>query len=388
MGQRIERLPRNAERQLLALVDLIYAAATDERQWPVVLESLVKMTASDVAYLSLYDPAAQREVVAKGFGGDASLKAEYEQHWARQNVYMLANAASMQTGTLVVGEAAVPDAEVKRTAFYNEFLTRMRVMHHTGICLFAEQSVRAFLIVDQRIGRSSHSREEIRLFRTLTPHLQRAVAVQRRLQQIELERSATQAALDHLPVGIVVLGAGGSVRSSNAAANAAFDEHDGLSLSAAGLQTAHVTQATELRRLIESACAPASVKPGGGWLQVPRPSGRRPFVVLVSPLRLPGRALGLDAPKAIAFVTDPERTPEALERTLARLYGLTPAESIVTAQLLAGASVAELAEQLSITEHTARTHMKRIFDKMCVRTQAELMRVLLKGVAGLRSDDR
>ncbi len=107
------------------------------------------------------------------------------------------------------------------------------------------------------------------------------------------------------------------------------------------------------------------------------------YVVLVVRLHLPDRILGLDPPRAIVFITDPERPGAPIEDVLTNLYALTAAESTVTAQLLTGASVAELAERLCITQHTARTHLKRIFDKMNVRTQSQLMRVLLNGVAGL-----
>jgi DNA-binding CsgD family transcriptional regulator len=54
-------------------------------------------------------------------------------------------------------------------------------------------------------------------------------------------------------------------------------------------------------------------------------------------------------------------------------------------QLLAGATVAELAEHLGITIGTARWTLKNVFDKLGVRNQAELMRVLPHGAAGLKS---
>jgi DNA-binding CsgD family transcriptional regulator len=71
---------------------------------------------------------------------------------------------------------------------------------------------------------------------------------------------------------------------------------------------------------------------------------------------------------------------------LRRLYRLTPAEAAVTTLLLEGLRTDQLAERLGITLFTARTHVKRILSKVDVRTQAELVRVLLRGPAGLRDD--
>jgi DNA-binding CsgD family transcriptional regulator/PAS domain-containing protein len=334
--------------------------------------------------MTLFDVAGGRARVAWTVGGDPSLQMEFEQRWALENPYMRAGIPLLRTGICLQGEAVVPDEEVRRTAYYNEFVPRSGVLHDTVAAVFWESSLQVNLSLARAVGKPSHGPAEVALLRTLIPHLQRAVLLYRRLHQIELEHSAAEEALDRLPIGVIILGTGGTVRSYNAAAGALFAQNDGVCLGHTGLQIRHALQAAELRELIASACAPPNIVPAGGWLQVSRLSGRRPFAVFVAPLRLPDRTLGLDPPRAIVFITDPERAPEALEQTLGRLYGLTPAESTVTAQLLAGASVAELAEQLEITEYTARTHLKRIFDKVGVHSQAELVRVLLNGVAGLR----
>jgi DNA-binding CsgD family transcriptional regulator len=60
----------------------------------------------------------------------------------------------------------------------------------------------------------------------------------------------------------------------------------------------------------------------------------------------------------------------------------------VAALLLEGLRTDELAERLDITLFTARTHVKRVLSKVDARSQAELMRVLLSGPAGLRNDSR
>jgi len=386
VARRIDRFPRNREAHALELIDLIYAAATDPSGWPGLLERLAKATDSEMAHFTVYDLAQHREAVEYRFGGDASSYVDYDRYWAAHNVFMRAAAPTLRSGAVDVGEALVPDREAMRTPFYNEFLRPVwGVLHHAGACVFMEQSIRAFMLLARKIGKPSPSAEDLALLRTLTPHLQRAVAVQRRIRGLELDRAFAHAALDRLTTGLVVLDAGGAVRSYNAAAKSTLDADDGLVLRRDGLRAAHEPTAAVLRKLIASACAETGLQPLGGWLSVPRPSGRRAFVVLVAPLRTERSFLAQDARHAIVFITDPERTPESLDGLLARVYGLTAAEGRVAAQLLAGASTADIAEQLEITVGTVRWTLKQIFEKVGVRSQADLVRVLLRSIVGIQN---
>jgi DNA-binding CsgD family transcriptional regulator len=62
------------------------------------------------------------------------------------------------------------------------------------------------------------------------------------------------------------------------------------------------------------------------------------------------------------------------------VFGLSPAQRQIAAQIVAGRSVAEAAGAMGITANTARTHLERIFEKTGVRTQPALVRVLLSTV--------
>jgi DNA-binding CsgD family transcriptional regulator len=67
----------------------------------------------------------------------------------------------------------------------------------------------------------------------------------------------------------------------------------------------------------------------------------------------------------------------------AAIYGLSPAQITLAALVAEGLSLPEIAERMGVTPNTARTHLNRIFDKVGVRTQPSLVRVLLMAVAPL-----
>jgi DNA-binding CsgD family transcriptional regulator len=67
-------------------------------------------------------------------------------------------------------------------------------------------------------------------------------------------------------------------------------------------------------------------------------------------------------------------------RTSARL-GLTLREYEIVRHLAAGATAREIGERLEITIHTARTHIKNIYEKLGVANRAELVRRVARGSA-------
>lgn len=74
------------------------------------------------------------------------------------------------------------------------------------------------------------------------------------------------------------------------------------------------------------------------------------------------------APQAAAPRTDPH--------TEARLASLSPREEEVLRHLLEGYRVGTIARKLFISPHTVRNHLKKIFAKLEVRSQTELMEKL------------
>ena len=77
------------------------------------------------------------------------------------------------------------------------------------------------------------------------------------------------------------------------------------------------------------------------------------------------------------MLIDLDRRIEPSVEVLRRIYRLTRAESQVAVRVLHGDGLAPIAEELSVSLTTVRTHLQRIFDKTGTHRQAELVRLLL-----------
>jgi DNA-binding CsgD family transcriptional regulator len=67
---------------------------------------------------------------------------------------------------------------------------------------------------------------------------------------------------------------------------------------------------------------------------------------------------------------------ETSRACLLAAYRFTRAEMRLVEQLLAGHTPAEAAQELGVTIHTVRTYLKRLYQKVGVKSQATLIRRL------------
>ena len=126
--------------------------------------------------------------------------------------------------------------------------------------------------------------------------------------------------------------------------------------------------------------APARTTGQKAVLAAPRQEGR-PLSLLICPLRPEASPIGaahpMAHPMALIFVGDSDDRSPAPAETLAKLYGLTPAEARLVEGLLAGETLQDYADRPAVSLHTAKTHLKHVFAKTGTGRQANLIRDLL-----------
>lgn len=93
-----------------------------------------------------------------------------------------------------------------------------------------------------------------------------------------------------------------------------------------------------------------------------------------------------DAPAAALLLTAGDRALPTVTDLQLR-FGLTPAEACCARQVLRCDGLAAYARRAGISEATARTHLKHVFEKTGTRRQAQLVRLLLAETPSLSAFD-
>jgi len=202
----------------------------------------------------------------------------------------------------------------------------------------------------------------------------------------------SKAILDKLDRGVVLLDVNGKVLDSNAIGRAVLANGSGIMVRKNRLTFADGETDSQFNRLLEAnggarADGKAARKTGakadpsaGKAARVVAAKIKRPgavsCLVLITPVTLDGEA---HTAGFLALIYSPAERRDITPEVLLEIYGLTRAQADVARQLYAGLSVEETAARLGLSLNTVRTHLKQIFSKCEVQSQAELMHTLALG---------
>jgi DNA-binding CsgD family transcriptional regulator/PAS domain-containing protein len=371
-------------------IDRIYRAAAAPERWPAFLGPLSQELRARTIHLSFRLPCDGDRGVLLSLGMDERFEDAYRSHFHILDPWRPLLGME-EEGDVRRLEEFVPGSKLARTEFYNDWMRPQDIFH--GFAAFLLHKSGPKELVSSLAGFREKSsgpfqEEDLARIRLLVPHLQRALAIHRRIQAAEMRAGATEEALDRIFGGVILLDERGAPVATNRAADQILASQDGLSLGSDGPRAAVKEQARELQHLLTRAAktgAGGRTDPGG-VLRLARPSGRPALEVVVTPIRRESSPLFDVQATAAIFVAEPDARVEGPPERLRRIYGFTPTEAEVASRLARGMRLPEIAEDLGITLHTVRAHLKRLFFKTDTHRQAELVRVMVAGPARLRLD--
>jgi len=181
--------------------------------------------------------------------------------------------------------------------------------------------------------------------------------------------------LDKLDRGVVLLDARGRVLDANSLAARVLEAGDGMAQRSGRFAFADAALDLRLSRMIAQYGGGAAGGTAAIAARVSR-SGGASYRVVVTPV--PRDADERDV-AFVALIYAPDEQREISTDVLRELYALTPAQAQVARSLFSGRSVEESAAALNLSLNTVRTHLKQIFTRCEVQSQAELLHLLAQG---------
>ena len=371
---------------LLELIQHLYAAPGTATGWHAFLEALRTSTSASSANLISHFPLMRSSDIAAaaGAGADPEAGRLYEEHWSAHDPWAYSPRLSPQAGSVFLGEALVPHADLRRTAFYTDFGKPFDIERVVGATIDAGASGTSIITINGSERRQPFSGTEAAMLTALIPHMQQALRLHRRLLHAEQASNDLKTIIERSGRALILMDRHGRIVFMNGAASRLASKRDGISVDGGGeLRAADPGATARLRTLVGDAIRTSSAEGtgAGGIVTLGRPSGRRPLIALVSAVsathRLPATRNGA---AALVSITDPESRVLPDDAMLCEMFALTPAEARLTRLLAEGSSLAEAAARLGLRRETARTRIKVIFEKTGTHRQAELVALVTRAL--------
>jgi DNA-binding CsgD family transcriptional regulator len=361
----------NGRFDFLRLIDLVYEAAADVRNWANAMIAVAAALGAPAMSLTIVDAERKETPFVVAPRTDPAWLRTFLDRWAAANI-VRERGLAIPVGVPYRFEDLLARPEFERTAFYNEFWAPQQLSFALFANLAKEQGAVAGIGFYRSLREGPFAPEDERLLAALAPHLERAVALNLRLRRLEIERDGAAEMLDRCAHGALLVDAEARILFANAAAETLLREGKGLRSREGRLAASLPANTAALRRLVAGGDGGIA----GGLMALPSRDGGS-LTVRVLPLAAETAGLAKSA-AAIVFVKDPQAVPPPSRDRLQALFGLTPAQAALAREILEGDGVQAAAERLGISRSTARTHLLEVFQKTGTSRQAELVRVVFE----------
>ena len=377
------------EADLADTVAAFYDGAMSPELWSAAGERLVRLLDARVGVSRLGPARAGLGELVFYNGPTPSSPPEYAGHYQALDPYLAATRAAIPADVRLgaLGGEVVDQRAYRRSEYYADFGRGLGLDCLLGASNRSSDGALATLALFRPETMAPFGEAERRVLQALTPHLWRALGLQRRLRP-RFDAVAALGALDALAQAVVVVDEASRVTFANAAAARLADAADGgLRLVRLGpasqgglvLSAAHRDDAATLAKAVG---AVARLGSSGGTLRLRRVGGGNApsLAVLVSPVpaRLPalGDRPGVAPGLALVIATDPSRQAPPSAAMLSEVFGLSRGEAAVASALAGGHSAEAVARARGTGLETVRTQIRTVLSKTGAANLRELERVL------------
>ncbi len=305
----------------------------------------------------------------------------YVEHFAYINPWA-AYWMSLKQTTIAASEDVYPASSFARSEFYNDWLLPQdKAVAAAGMKLVGERDEAIYALLHFPLSKSgTYDRAAVEIFNRLRGNFERSINLARLIRSGG-EEAATQAALlERTRSAAFVVDGDRLLRDANRLGESQLSTGRGARVLNGCLYLADRDADARFGAVLEklSKGVPTQISriafrtATGAWqvsvaaIPVPRPSAND-ILSLLPPRRM-----------VLVLVDELGKSDEKAAdlSALSVLFGLTPSETAFCKRLLLGESVVLAAEQLNLTEGTARTRLKAILQKTGTSRQGQLMLLL------------
>ncbi len=358
-----------------AIIDDLSAGALDDAAWQRGIAGITNLVRGASAIIFGIDPVAQKFFRAEAHGVAPEQMHDFSTRWIEKEI-RLPPVLRYPVGEAMFDRKLLPMNVFRGSEIFNDFL--LKIDKPWILCFWLHKSADKCSILSihgsRRRGPMDESDGE--LVKPLLPHVQRTLEIRDRLHASRMYSGTLFNSLDNLSFGVMILDARGRVLEASVVAQELMIKDSGVRCRPDRTLELREPAGEELDRWLLAGTAPPHNN--DGLLHVPRPLAL-PISVMVTPLPADGAAWISGDPRWMLLFFDPDRRVEASTELIARDLGVSEREAEVAALLVAGYDLKQVAARLDITIHTARTHLKSIFAKTGIRSQAELIRRIATG---------
>ena len=360
------------------LVGQIYDTVVDPARWTAVLGFISDYTAAARVTLILEDAIEPLNSVLYMSYADPDWMRRYLQDYMLVNPMRIARGSTAASGDVILTTDFMSTEEYARSRLSRELLAEKDLVDVAAAVL--ERTATSITVLSlKRSRRQGFADEELRRRLTLiAPHVRRAAAIGRVMEQRTMEAATLADTLDKLTSAVFLVDASGLIVHANSSARRALDRGDVLRDVGGRLVPRDPAAGAALAEAVTAACG-GDTALGVRGVAVPFSIAKdKGLFGTVMPMSDGPRRKAGARYRAVAAICVREtifETPSAVAM-LAEFHDLTPRELSVLVAVVEVGGVSDTAAALGLSQGTVKSHLKAIFRKTGAMRQAGLVKLV------------
>ena len=367
-------------------IGAIYDCALDPHQWPDACRSIADLCESTAGGICVHDLQHTQNDQLFVFGYQPEFLEKLGTHYAQSPMAV----ADIVSNIGDVSALSMNPSELFETRFFRDVLKPFGLQDIIWFPALRTGGRMASMHASRSEKVEHYQKREIDLFKLLSPHVCRALAISDALDIRALKSEMLERTLDALVAGVFLTARDGRVVYMNAAAERQIRTGNSIRIVNNRLSPTDPAARAVLSRAIDQAGRDdIDMDMTAHSLAIPDAEGTG-YVATFLPVES-GQRRSTVAPFAAScavFMQDPVQAPLMPGEAFARLHRLTGSELRVLLALAQGLGGKEAADMLGISEPTVRTHLQHIFSKTGTSRQAKLLQLLHNSTPPIRAPQR
>jgi DNA-binding CsgD family transcriptional regulator/PAS domain-containing protein len=369
-----------------SLIGRVYDAALDDSLWVEVIHRLVDFVGGSAGALFSKDAMNNR--------GNIYYESGTDPHWVK--IYFDRCVAIDPTtvvqffaevGQLVSITDIMPYSEFVQTRFYDEWVQPQGLSDCLNTILDKTATTVSMFCVFRTVEQGPVDDAMRARMELIVPHVRRAVLISRLFERTESQVEIFSDLLDGIEVGVFLLDSSGQIAHANAAGQKMLRAGT-LLREIGGRVYANDPQADSLLLQSFLSSAKGDVALGSQGIAIPLLSrDGEQYIGHVLPLNSDGRRKASSGDRGVVaalFVHKASIDDPLPPQIIRQVYNLTPTELRVLMAIVDVGGIPEVASALGIAVTTVKTHLSRLYEKMGVNRQADLVKLFASYTTPLR----
>ena len=360
----------------------LHRAALDDRQW-LRAATLIDEACRIKGNMLVFDQRCADDQQVRVFMTRFCHRGQRREDWEREYYEVwhpiderAPRIPRLSDGELVHVTELYTAEELKTSPVYNEALPRGDSQNSLNARMEGPGGSDIVWAVADPVAGTGWGSGQIELVRRLLPHIRQYVLVREQLAVANALGASIAGLLDSTRIAVLYLDRRGRIAQANDRARRLLRSGSGL-VDRDGMLGAALPQDDANFQGLLARVLPTAGQGVSGAVTVRRPDGPPHLAVHISPVG--GSQWELPNPRvaALVMVVMPLSRPQIDAAMVAEALHLTPAESEVAAGLAEGRTVRDMAAETGRREDSVRYHLKRMYRKLGLAGQADLVRLVL-----------